>query len=85
MLIRIADLIGNQSRADNSSFPIQDGDGWFHITSQVYEESNRTWVQQEESRLHMIIIDSGEICGKPHENVTMMLTLLQETPTRHSA
>lgn len=55
------DLVGNQSRADNSSFPIRDSAGFFHITSPVYSSDNRTYVEQEELRMHMIIIDSGEM------------------------
>ncbi|KAK4503415.1 hypothetical protein PRZ48_004330 [Zasmidium cellare] len=52
-------LVGNQSAADNSSFPIRNGGGFTHVTSPVYDATNRTWFEQEDLRMHMIIIDSG--------------------------
>lgn len=56
-----SDLVGNQSREDNDTFPIQSGAGFYHVTSPVYEQENQTWVQQEKGRMHMIIIDSGKL------------------------
>lgn len=55
----VSDLVGNQSAADNSSFPIRNGGGFAHITSPVYDGTNRTWFEQEDLRMQMIIIDSG--------------------------
>ncbi|KXS98582.1 hypothetical protein AC578_4319 [Pseudocercospora eumusae] len=49
------------NQAANDTFPLRSGEGFAHITSDTYDSSNQTLVTQQEGKLQMIIIDSGNV------------------------
>lgn len=52
------DLTQAGTGAPNASFPLLSGNGFFFQSSEAYEEGNTTFFDQQNSRLHVMILDT---------------------------